>query len=205
MTSFEAARGFKCEHYAQKAPPRQVPKSAIYKGTFFNDRVQAAAESGTRTRAYPIRGDFWCNHQAICAARLLPDEPPWIHSKGGASLDSFVWTCRWAQVMGKRPFQNWIRHHSIRLMISLGEAHERLATFHWTLGYNPHVPGLLMEERELNATQLHPTEAFSIKPNYCTSKSARWRYHRPTKIIDCVALFRGYSGVKRPLHTGDLC
>eukprot|EP00434_Breviolum_minutum_P022810 symbB.v1.2.020126.t1/scaffold1676.1/size106311/3 len=50
----EAARAFKCEHYAQKAPPGQVPKSAIYKGTFFNDRVQPAAESGTRTRAYPI-------------------------------------------------------------------------------------------------------------------------------------------------------
>lgn len=61
-----------------------------------------------------------------------------------------------------------------------------------------------MEERELNPTQLRPTEAFSTKLNY--QQVATMAISQANNVmIDCVAVFRGYSGVKCPLHTGDLC
>ena len=224
----EANRFFQCEHCAHKAPPSQVPKSSIYKGTFFNDRVQAdtlwlkvqpAADSGTRVRAFPILVISDATTR-LCAARLLPDETPesfqkgleraWIRSFGPMRLLQVDEHRSWAS----DHIKTWAGQNSIQMMISPGQAHERLAIIErrhqvirrsldlfllesrdytpdgiinalnyvipqvnrmpnvqgysplqWTLGYNPHVPGLLMEE-ELNPTQLHPTEAFRMKLNY---------------------------------------
>ena len=73
----------------------------------------------------------------------------------------------------------------------------------WTLVYNPHVPGLLMEE-ELNPTQLHPTEAFRMKLNYQqVATKAITQANNDDRLRR--ALLRRYSGVKHPLQTGDLC
>ena len=73
----------------------------------------------------------------------------------------------------------------------------------WTLGYNPHIPGLLMEE-ELNPTQLHPTEAFKIKLNYqqIATKSIA-QANNDDRLRR--ALLRRYSGMKHTFQTGDLC
>ena len=150
----------------------------------------------------------------LCAARLLPDEAPESFQKGleRAWIRSFG-PMRILQVDEHRSWasghiKTWTGNHSIQLMISPGQVHERLAVIErrhqgirravalfllesneyspegiinalnyvipqvnrlpnmqgdsplqWTLRYNPHVPGLLIEE-ELNPTQLHPTEAF---------------------------------------------
>ena len=73
----------------------------------------------------------------------------------------------------------------------------------WTLGYNPHVPGLLMEE-ELNPTQLHPTEAFRIKLNYQqVATKAISQANNDERLRR--ALLRRYNGMKHSLQTGDLC
>ena len=110
--------------------------------------------------------------------------------------------------------KDWTSEHSIQLMISPGQAHERLAIverrhhvirkalelflmesgdftgegiiqainyiipqlnrmpnvqgyspLQWTLGHNPRIPGLLMEEN-LQMPQLHPTQAFKQKLTY---------------------------------------
>ena len=222
----QANQAFKCEHCSQKSPPTQVPKSSIYKGTFFNDRVQAdtlwlkvqpSQEHGTRVRAIPILviSDAITR---LCAARLLQDETPdsfqkaleraWIRSFGPMRILQVDERRSWSSAHIK----DWAGQQSIQLMISPGQAHERLAIIErrhqvirraldlflleskdytpegiinalnyvipqvnrmpnvegysplqWTLGYNPHVPGLLMEE-ELNPTQqLHPTQAFKMK------------------------------------------
>ena len=262
----EANKAFKCEHCSQKAPPTQVPKSSIYKGTFFNDRVQAdtlwlkvqpAADSGTRVRAYPILVISDATTR-LCAARLLPDETPESFQKGleRAWIRSFG-PMRILQVDEHRSWasdhiKTWTGNHSIQLMISPGQAHERLAIIErrhqvirravdlflldskdytpegiinalnyvipqvnrmpnvqgysplqWTLGYNPHVPGLLMEE-ELNPTQLHPTEAFKIKLNYQqVATKAISQANNDDRLRR--ALLRRYSGVKHSLQTGDLC
>ena len=262
----EANRAFKCEHCSQKAPPTQVPKSSIYKGTFFNDRVQAdtlwlkvqpAADSGTKVRAYPILVISDATTR-LCAARLLPDETPESFQKGleRAWVRSFG-PMRILQVDEHRSWasdhiKTWAGHNSIQLMISPGQAHERLAIIErrhqvirraldlflleskdftpegiinalnyvipqvnrmpnvqgysplqWTLGYNPHVTGLLMEE-ELNPTQLHPTEAFKLKLEYQqVATKAISQANNDDRLRR--ALLRRYSGVKHSLQTGDLC
>ena len=262
----KANRFFQCEHCAHKAPPSQVPKSSIYKGTFFNDRVQAdtlwlkvqpAADSGTKVRAFPILVISDATTR-LCAARLLPDETPesfqkgleraWIRSFGPMRLLQVDEHRSWAS----DHIKTWSGHHSIQLMISPGQAHERLAIIErrhqvirrsldlflleskdytpdgiinalnyvipqvnrmpnvqgysplqWTLGYNPHVPGLLMEE-ELNPTQLHPTEAFRLKLNYQqVATKAITQANNDDRLRR--ALLRRYSGVKHSLQTGDLC
>ena len=262
----EANRAFKCEHCSQKAPPSQVPKSSVYKGTFFNDRVQADTlwlkvrpneDSNTRVRAYPILVISDATTR-LCAARLLPDETPdsfqkglersWIRSFGPMRLLQVDEHRSWAS----DHIKTWAGQHSIQLMISPGQAHERLAIIErrhqvirraldlflleskeytpdgvinalnyvipqvnrmpnvqgysplqWTLGYNPHVPGLLMEE-ELNPTQLHPTEAFRMKLNYQqVATKAIAKANNDDRLRR--ALLRRYSGVKHNLQTGDLC
>ena len=262
----EANRSFKCEHCTQRAPPSQVPKSSIYKGTFFNDRVQAdtlwlkvqpSAESGSKVRAYPILVVSDATTR-LCAARLLHDETPESFQKGleRAWIRSFG-PMRILQVDEHRSWasdhiKTWSGHNSIQLMISPGQAHERLAIIErrhqvirravdlflleskdftpegiinalnyvipqinrmpsvqgysplqWTLGYNPHVPGLLMEE-ELNPVQLHPTEAFKIKLEYQqVATKAISQANNDDRLRR--ALLRRYSGVKHNLQTGDLC
>ena len=262
----EANRAFKCEHCAQRAPPSQVPKSSIYKGTFFNDRVQAdtlwlkvrpAEGSEARVRAYPILVISDATTR-LCAARLLLDETPdsfqkgleraWIRSFGPMRLLQVDEHRSWASDRLK----TWAGQHSIQMMISPGQAHERLAIIErrhqvirraldlflleskdytpegiinalnyvipqvnrmpnvqgysplqWTLGYNPHVPGLLMEE-ELNPTQLHPTEAFRIKLNYQqVATKAISQANNDERLRR--ALLRRYNGMKHSLQTGDLC
>ena len=262
----KANRFFQCEHCAHKAPPSQVPKSSIYKGTFFNDRVQAdtlwlkvqpAADSGTKVRAFPILVISDATTR-LCAARLLPDETPesfqkgleraWIRSFGPMRLLQVDEHRSWAS----DHIKTWSGQHSIQMMISPGQAHERLAIIErrhqvirrsldlflleskdytpdgivnalnyvipqvnrmpnvqgysplqWTLGYNPHVPGLLMEE-ELNPTQLHPTEAFRLKLNYQqVATKAITQANNDDRLRR--ALLRRYSGVKHSLQTGDLC
>ena len=142
----------------------------------------------------------------FCLTKLLNPsmERAWIRSFGPMRILQVDEHRSWAS----DHFKTWAGNHSIQLMISPGQAHERLAVIErrhqvirravalflleskeygpegiinalnyvipqvnrlpnmqgdsplqWTLGYNPHVPGLLMEE-ELNPTQLHPTEAF---------------------------------------------
>ena len=262
----EANRAFKCEHCAQRAPPSQVPKSSIYKGTFFNDRVQAdtlwlkvrpAEGSEARVRAYPILVISDATTR-LCAARLLLDETPdsfqkgleraWIRSFGHMKLLQVDEHRSWAS----DHLKTWAGQHSIQMMISPGQAHERLAIIErrhqvirraldlflleskdytpegiinalnyvipqvnrmpnvqgysplqWTLGYNPHVPGLLMEE-ELNPTQLHPTEAFRIKLNYQqVATKAISQANNDERLRR--ALLRRYNGMKHSLQTGDLC
>ena len=262
----EANKAFKCEHCSQKAPPTQVPKSSIYKGTFFNDRVQAdtlwlkvqpAAGTGNKVRAYPILVISDATTR-LCAARLLPDETPesfqkgleraWIRSFGPMRILQIDERRSWAS----NHIKEWSGQHSIQLMISPGQAHERLAIIErrhqvirraldlfllesedytsegiinalnyvipqvnrlpnvqgysplqWTLGYNPHVPGLLMEE-ELNPTQLHPTEAFKMKLQYQqVATKAISQANNDDRLRR--ALLRRYSGVKHQLQTGDLC
>lgn len=212
----DANQAFRCEHCSQRAPPAQVPKSSIYKGTFFNDRVQADTlwlkvrpkDSANRVRAYPILVISDATTR-LCAARLLVDETPdsfqkaleraWVRSFGPMRILQVDEHRSWAS----DHIKEWTGQNSIQLMISPGQAHERLAIIErrhqvirrsldlfllesedytpegvinalnyvipqvnrmpnvqgysplqWTLGYNPHVPGLLMEE-ELNPTQLH--------------------------------------------------
>ena len=261
-----ANQAFRCEHCSQKAPPAQVPKSSIYKGTFFNDRVQAdtlwlkvrpKTDAANRVRAYPILVISDATTR-LCAARLLPDETPdsyqkaleraWIRSFGPMRVLQVDEHRSWAS----DHFKDWTGQHSIQLMISPGQAHERLAIIErrhqvirrsldlfllesedytpegvinalnyvipqvnrmpnvqgysplqWTLGYNPHIPGLLMEE-ELNPTQLHPTEAFKIKLNYqqIATKSIA-QANNDDRLRR--ALLRRYSGMKHTFQTGDLC
>ena len=137
----EANRAFKCEHCSQKAPPTQVPKSSIYKGTFFNDRVQAdtmwlkvrpSGDGSNRVRAYPILVISDATTR-LCAARLLHDETPDSFQKGleRAWIRSFG-PMRVLQVDEHRSWssghiKDWTGQQSIRLMISPGQAHERLA------------------------------------------------------------------------------
>ena len=84
----------------RKHLPTQVPKSSIYKGTFFNDRVQAdtmwlkvrpSGDGSNRVRAYPILVISDATTR-LCAARLLHDETPDSFPEGvGTGLDSLVW------------------------------------------------------------------------------------------------------------------
>ena len=262
----QANQAFKCEHCSQRSPPTQVPKSSIYKGTFFNDRVQAdtlwlkvqpSQEHGTRVRAYPILVISDATTR-LCAARLLQDETPdsfqkgleraWIRSFGPMRILQVDEHRSWSSTHIK----DWAGQQSIQLMISPGQAHERLAIIErrhqvirraldlflleskdytpegiinalnyvipqvnrmpnvqgysplqWTLGYNPHVPGLLMEE-ELNPTQLHPTQAFKMKLEYQqVATKAISQANNDDRLRR--ALLRRYSGVKHNLQTGDLC
>ena len=255
----DALQAFRCEHCSQRSPPSQVPKSSIYKGTFFNDRVQAdtlwlkvrpSSDAGDRVRAYPILVISDATTR-LCAARLLPDETPesfqktleraWIRSFGPMRLLQVDEHRSWAS----EHFKEWTGQHSIQLMISPGQAHERLAIIErrhqvirraldlflmdsedytsagvinavnrmpnvqgysplqWTLGYNPHIPGLLMEE-ELNPTQLHPTEAFKLKLNYQQiATKATSQANNDDRLRR--ALLRRYTGLKHHLQTGDLC
>ena len=261
----DANQAFRCEHCSQRAPPAQVPKSSIYKGTFFNDRVQADTlwlkvrpkDSANRVRAYPILVISDATTR-LCAARLLVDETPdsfqkaleraWVRSFGPMRILQVDEHRSWAS----DHIKEWTGQNSIQLMISPGQAHERLAIIErrhqvirrsldlfllesedytpegiinalnyvipqvnrmpnvqgysplqWTLGYNPHVPGLLMEE-ELNPTQLHPTEAFKMKLNYqqIATKSIS-QANNDDRLRR--ALLRRYSGSKHALQTGDLC
>lgn len=137
----EANKAFKCEHCAQRAPPSQVPKSSIYKGNFFNDRVQAdtlwlkvrpCTGSEAKVRAYPILVISDATTR-LCAARLLQDETPdsfqkgleraWIRSFGPMRLLQVDEHRSWASDQ----FKTWAGNHSIQMTISPGQAHERLA------------------------------------------------------------------------------
>ena len=75
----------------------------------------------------------------------------------------------------------------------------------WTLGYTPHVPGLLMEEQNLhNPATLDPSEAFMEKLRLkqqavkATSEADMDRRLRR-------ALLRKFMGQQTLLNTGDLC
>lgn len=173
--------------------------------------MRPKTDTANRVRAYPILVISDATTR-LCAARLLPDETPdsyqkaleraWIRSFGPMRVLQVDEHRSWAS----DHFKDWTGQHSIQLMISPGQAHERLAIIErrhqvirrsldlfllesedytpegvinalnyvipqvnrmpnvqgysplqWTLGYNPHIPGLLMEE-ELNPTQLHPTQ-----------------------------------------------
>lgn len=76
--------GHRCQHCEQRRAPPQVPKSGLYKGTFFNDRVQAdilwlkihsdgTTSSSKKPRAVPILVISDATTR-FAAARLLPDE-----------------------------------------------------------------------------------------------------------------------------------
>ena len=71
----------------------------------------------------------------------------------------------------------------------------------WTLGHNPHVPGLLMEE-ELQLP--HPTQAFKQKLTF-QSMAAQVIAKANNDNRLRRALLRQHVGNKAQLKTGDLC
>ena len=258
----------RCQHCEQRRAPPQVPKSGIYKGTFFNDRVQADTlwlkihtdgpnSTSKKPRAVPILVISDATTR-FAAARLLPDETAksfvqalersWIRHFGPMKTLQVDEHRSWASDTMK----DWSSEQSIQLMISPGQAHERLAIIErrhhvirkalelflmdsgdftsegiiqainyiipqvnrmpnvqgysplqWTLGHNPHIPGLLMEEN-LQMPQLHPTQAFKQKLTY---QSMATQVIAKANNDDRLrrALLRQHAGSQANLHTGDLC
>ena len=94
-------------------------------------KVRPAADSGNTVRAYPILVISDATTR-LCAARLLPDETPesfqkaleraWIRSCGPMRILQVDEYRSWAN----DHFKEWTGQHSIQLMISPGQAHERL-------------------------------------------------------------------------------
>ena len=262
-----ACLAHRCQHCDQRRAPPQVPKSGLYKGTFFNDRVQAdtlwlklhteGAGNGKKPRAVPILV-ISDTTTRFAAARLLPDETAksFVQALERAWVRHFG-TMKTLQVDEHRSWssdtmKDWTSQHSIQLMISPGQAHERLAILErrhhvirralelflmesrdfsaegiiqainyvlpqvnrmpnvqgysplqWTLGYNPHVPGLLMEEN-LQLPQLHPTQAFRQKLTYqSTATQVIAKANNDERLRR--ALLRQHVGNQSPLSTGDLC
>ena len=262
-----ACLAHRCQHCDQRRAPPQVPKSGLYKGTFFNDRVQAdtlwlklhteGAGNGKKPRAVPILV-ISDTTTRFAAARLLPDETAksFVQALERAWVRHFG-TMKTLQVDEHRSWssdtmKDWTSQHSIQLMISPGQAHERLAILErrhhvirralelflmeagdfsaegiiqainyvlpqvnrmpnvqgysplqWTLGYNPHVPGLLMEEN-LQLPQLHPTQAFRQKLAYqSTATQVIAKANNDERLRR--ALLRQHVGNQSPLSTGDLC
>ena len=255
----EACLNHRCQHCEQRRSPPQVPKSGIYKGTFFNDRVQAdtlwmkiysegsTTSSTKKPRAVPILVISDATTR-FATARLLPDETAksfvqalkrgWIRHFG---------TMRTLQVDEHRAWasdtlKDWTsqqsierlaiierRHHVIRKALELflmesGDFStsgiiqaidyvlpqvnrmpnvQGYSPLQWTLGYNPHVPGLLMEEN-LQLPQLHPTQAFKQKLTY---QSMATQVIAKANNDDRLrrALLRQHTGNKAQFNTGDLC
>ena len=260
--------GHRCQHCEQRRAPPQVPKSGLYKGTFFNDRVQAdtlwlkihshgTTSSSKKPRAVPILVISDATTR-FAAARLLPDETAksFVQALERAWVRNFG-TMKTLQVDEHRSWasdtlKDWTSQQSIQMMISPGQAHERLAIIErrhhvirralelflmdsgdfssegiiqainyvipqvnrmpnvqgysplqWTLGYSPHVPGLLMEE-ELQMPQLHPTQAFRQKLTY---QSLATQVIAKANNDDRLrrALLRQHVGNQAHVSTGDLC
>lgn len=139
----DACQQHRRQHCEQRRSPPQVPKSGIYKGTFFKDRAQADTlwlklhATGTNStskkpRAAPILA---VSDATTCfaTARLLPEksaksfvqalERAWIRHFGTMKTLQVDEHRSWASDTVK----DWTSQQSIQLMISPEQAHERLA------------------------------------------------------------------------------
>ena len=133
----------RCQQCGQRRAPAQVPKSGLYKGAFFNDSVQAdtpwlklhtegSHSSGKKPRAVPILVISDATAR-FAAARLLPDETAKSFAQAlERAWDRHFGTMRTLQVDEHRSWasdtlKDWTSQQSIQMMISPGQAHERLA------------------------------------------------------------------------------
>ena len=131
-----------CEEFTRKTcafrqKPVQAPKTGLYKGTYFNHRVQADTmwlkiHRENKVRALPIliMSDTTTR---LVSARLLPDEQTtsfqsalertWIRHFGPMEILQVDEHRGWASDSMKE----WCAQHHIEIVISPGQAHERLA------------------------------------------------------------------------------
>ena len=128
---------FNCHTCAQRQHPPQVPKTGMYRGTFFNDRVQADTmwlriNRGEDTRPVPILVMSDTTTRLV-AARLIPDEKTssflqalergWIRHFGTMNVLQVDERRGWCS----DAMLDWASQHNVELQISPGKAHERLS------------------------------------------------------------------------------
>ena len=131
-----ALDSFNCPICHQRQRPVQVPKTGMYRGTFFNDKVQAdtmwlsVSRDGSNRIPILVMSDTTTR---MIAARLLPDEK----STSFIQAIERAWTSHFGmmnvlQVDEHRGWcsdqvLDWASENHVELQISPGKAHERLA------------------------------------------------------------------------------
>ncbi|CAJ1416750.1 unnamed protein product [Effrenium voratum] len=251
-----AAKDYQCELCTRYARPSQTPKAATRTTSVFNQRLQAdTLWIQIQNKPVPVLTMLDAATRYM-SARVLPTETSqeflnavqrgWIRTFGPPQqlqVDSHRGWC-------SDLVRQFTGEHSIELIISPGEAHERLSLLErrhqvlrraidiviaetgrdsiqglkdaldftvqalnrmstykgfspnqWVLGYQPHLPGQLVEEN-LNPTQLQPSEQFQQKlqlqlqaSQAILSANADARLRR--------ALLRQYRGNSEPLSIGN--
>ena len=133
----QALEDFDCPLCQHRQPPPQVPKTGLYRGTFFNDRVQADTmwlklKRDESSRPIPILVISDCTTRLV-AARLLASETTndfiqalersWVRHFGTMNVLQVDEHRAWCSDQMRR----WASEHNVELMISPGQAHERLS------------------------------------------------------------------------------